>query len=285
MIEIFIPVVNRTDFLIKQIQLFSKYFNSDYKLNIVIDTNDKEMIDNFLNICSKKKITFFKKPFRNISDPAYACEDTIEWILNELIYTTYNKSKVLILDSDMFLINFFDFKNYLSNFKIIGVIQNRKHIRYLWNGIIFLNMQELIKFDDRISFKIIKNKNIKTDVGGESYYFLNKHKNVLTKIIDVEYPIKYKDIDLIESNENYNFELLLNKTFLHYRAGSNWFSIFWKKKKEPLKKKLEIFEKIYKDAIDKNITNEFLCSKSNDKIVIKDSLLKKLILKIIRIVS
>ena len=131
----------------------------------------------------------------------------------------------------MFLINFFDFKNYLSNFKIIGVIQNRKHIRYLWNGIIFLNMKELIKFDDRISFKIIKNKNIKTDVGGESYHFLNKHKNVLTKIIDVEYPIKYNDINLTESNKNYNFELFLNKTFLHYKQDLTGLVYFGKRKK------------------------------------------------------
>ena len=58
MIEIFIPVVNRPDFLIKQIQLFSKYFNLDYKLNVVIDTNDKKMIDNFLSICSKKNYFF-----------------------------------------------------------------------------------------------------------------------------------------------------------------------------------------------------------------------------------
>ena len=48
MIEIFIPVVNRPDFLIKQIQLFSKYFNLDYKLNVVIDTKDKKIIDSFI---------------------------------------------------------------------------------------------------------------------------------------------------------------------------------------------------------------------------------------------
>ena len=159
MIEIFIPVVNRPDFLIKQIQLFSKYFNLDYKLNVVIDTNDKKMIDNFLSICSKKRITFFKKPFRNISDPFYA--RTLEnGFLNELLYKTYKKSKVLILDSDMFLINFFDFKNYLSNFKIIGIAKHKAYSIFMeWNY--FLNMKELIKFDDRISFKIIKIKILK----------------------------------------------------------------------------------------------------------------------------
>lgn len=284
MIEIFIPVVNRPDFLSKQINLFSKYFKSDYRLNVVIDTKDKKIIDSFLFICSKNKINFFKKPYRKISDPAYACEDTIDWIINELIYKTYSKSKVLILDSDMFLINDFDFKNYASNFKIIGVIQYRKNIQYLWNGIIFLNMIELNKFEDKISFKIINNKNIKTDVGGETYLFLNKYKNVLTKIIDVEYPIKYQDIDLIKSNKNYNFELYLNKTFFHYRSGTNWFGLFWKMKNEPLKKKLEIFEKIYIDAINSNVSSKFICKKSNEDITIKDSYLKKFFLKIFRMI-
>jgi hypothetical protein len=50
--------------------------------------------------------------------------------------------------------------------------------------------------------------------------------------------------------DGYNFELHLNGTFLHYRAGTNWHTqTSWKTKEDPLKLKAQIFNQIIGDFI------------------------------------
>ena len=191
----------------------------------------------------------------------------------------------MIIDSDMFLINHFDVNKHLNDFTIIGLPQKRKHITYLWNGIIFLNMNKLILYNDKISFEIIRDQKIKTDVGGKFFYFLNQYPECLTKKIDVKYPYKINGMNIDINNKNYNFELFFNKSFFHYRAATNWFSLSWKNNKEPLEKKLKIFEIIYEKSINKNISDDFICHDNNENIKIKKTPIKKLMINIYRKIS
>jgi hypothetical protein len=116
---------------------------------------------------------------------------------------------VAIIDSDMFLVKEFSIAEYLSGYDIAGQPQSRADVHYLWNGIMFFNMNTLPnKKTINCNCGIINNQGC--DVGGYLYYYFKENPSI---------KIKYVNHYYIESN---NTEYFIDKTFFHYRGGGNW---------------------------------------------------------------
>jgi hypothetical protein len=146
----------------------------------------------------------------------------------------------------MFLLDEFNITDYMKDAVISGLPQTRGHVYYMWNGIMFFDMEKVFEIDPDLNFSDGMVDGELTDIGGHFYYYFKKN-NVIMKETDVTYPTHFNDIE-IQSDEitnGFNFELHLNGKFLHYRAGTNWHTqSSWKTKKDPLNEKEEIFNQI-----------------------------------------
>ena len=238
-------VVNRLDFLEFQSYTLKRFCKNKYHFCVIDDSVDSKTSLSFQKYCLKNEISYFKKPLSKINDPASACADTIQWTYNNIILKIFSDNLIIYLDSDMFLIDDFEFDKKLLNEYIGGVKQVRGNIIYPWNGLMFLNMKKIKELDPKINFKNALIKGTLTDVGGSVYFYLKKHSIEFFKF-DTVYPEYFENIYLhdFKSFKGYNLELHFNKKFLHYRAGTNWQSKNYWKKNSYNAEKDKIFEKI-----------------------------------------
>ena len=246
MIHIFTSVVNRPDFVILQNQLFKKFMKNDFKFHIVDDSVDPEITEQFEIACSLNELEYYRKPPNTKPmNPAQACADTVQWTYDNIIRKNHSDDIVFFLDSDMFLIDEFDIEEYMSDAIIGGLPQQRGHVTYMWNGIMFFNMPKIEDKDIDFSDGVVEGH--MTDVGGMTYwYFLRT--GIKMKESDVDYPTHYNDIDLQKDAGGYNMELHLDGKFLHYRAATNWYAN-WKGSDDPLTGKTKVFNQIVESIL------------------------------------
>ena len=243
-------VVNRLDFLEFQNITLKKFCKNEYQFCVVDDSFDKKISIKFQKFCIQNKISYFKKPYIQINNPADACANTIQWTYDNIIQKIYSDYLIFYIDSDMFLIDEFILDEKLKNQFIGGVKQIREHVIYPWNGLMFLNMKKINELDPYINFKNDTIDGILTDVGGSVYHYLKKH-NISFFNFDTLYPEYFESINLhkFQLTKGFNFELHYKKKFLHFRAGSNWqLKKYWKKVNYKNEKD-KIFEKIMNKSI------------------------------------
>jgi len=171
-----------------------------------------------------------------------------------LEYQLQNIDKYLLLDSDMFLIDYFDVNKYIQyDFAIVLQSRNNFKINYFWNGIYYFNMIK-IKDVELLNWNCCKD----CDVGGmmqewfkkqmlnlyipttdeirwsnnlfrtDNIYFI-KHlwscswdiTELPKNIEDNKLLINFLENDVRNQNGKFFCEIYDN-TFLHYRAGGNW---------------------------------------------------------------
>jgi hypothetical protein len=256
-VQIFTSVVNRPDFVEIQKKLFDKFLAEEYQFNVVDDSLDDNISAEFKQICEKYKIIYYRKDQgnRSVNESRWAgarhATETIQWTFDEIIKKKHSKDIILFLDSDMFLLDEFNITEYMKDTAISGLPQTRGHVYYMWNGIMFFDMEKVFEIDPDLNFSDGMVDGELTDIGGHFYYYFKKN-NVIMKETDVTYPTHFHDIE-IQSDEitnGFNFELHLNGKFLHYRAGTNWHTqTNWKGKVDPLQEKAKIFEKIISNFI------------------------------------
>jgi len=226
-------VYNRPDFLEIQAKLLKKNIIGDYQFIAVDDSTDESITKELVSVCLNYDIFYIRKNFRgqnNTINEHHA--DSLNWIWQEVIKNIISDDVVLILDYDMFLIEPFDFVDWMEQSVISGVKQERplptdstwtpnleNKVEYPWVGILFFNFTEMKKYIDEPNFQGGVVDSHRTDTGGNLYHFM-KNNNLCLKEINVEYIDKIFDIDTFFVP--FKFELYLNGKFFHYRAGSNW---------------------------------------------------------------
>ena len=95
-------------------------------------------------LCNKLEITCINIPneqHKNNKNASIRTADSMTFILN---YQKQNPDKYLLLDSDMFLIDYFDINKY-SQYDCAIVLQSRNDfkINYFWNGIYYFDMTKM----------------------------------------------------------------------------------------------------------------------------------------------
>jgi len=263
--KVITPVVNNPVFIEIQYLTLKKYLKNDFEFIIFNDAKDFPDYTNGGDITLKNKIIEKCKELNikciniNNNHHRYNLSGSIRHTeaLNLIVqYQLANPDKYLILDSDMFLIDYLDINKY-SNYKSAIVLQKRLNnkINYLWSGLSYFDMEKINNFE-LLDWSIteysdsggLTEKWLKTQLNkGEELPLTeelrwNKEINYNTKNIylikhlwsltwDVtELPENLKKNEKLVSfllndprnkNEKYFCEIY-DKIFLHYRGGCNW---------------------------------------------------------------
>ena len=259
--KIITSVVNNPIFIEIQYYTLKKYFQGEYEFIVFNDAkefpdftnyNDITIKSEIQNICSKLNITCINIPNKHhkLLDMSTRHADTFNKYV--LQYQKDNPDKYLLLDSDMFLVDYFDINKY-SNYDCAIVLQSRNNEGYLWPGLCYFDMTKMKNFE-LINWSLCPG----FDSGGMTKEWLKKQmgtlpipntddirsldKNFHTNDIyfikhlwscswDIsELPINLRDnvklIDFLKNDvRNVNdkfFCEMYDNVFLHYRCGGNW---------------------------------------------------------------
>ncbi len=214
-LKIFTTVTNQPAFAQLQAQTFKKFVDSDYEFHLIDDSLN--FSEQYIKICEDNSIFYHKKEEKIIPhNPMTACAFAVQWTYDNLIRKCKDDI-VLFLDSDMFLLEKFDISAYMQDKTIVGSYQNRGHVEYLWNGILFFNMPKILSLTGKLDFSCGMIDGELCDVGGGTYYFL-KQNNIPIDDITVQqtYNGYYKGYEVE------NMESLMDEKFLHFRGGTLW---------------------------------------------------------------
>jgi hypothetical protein len=259
-------VVNNPVFIEIQYHTLQKYLKGEQYEFIVF--NDAKAFPDFTNdgdVTVRTKIaetcqslgiqciSLLNEHHREMTSAAERCADAMKAILHYQLEQPVDK--YLLLDSDMFLIDYFDINKY-SEYDCAIVLQSRQirqTINYFWNGIYYFDMMKM-KNKELLNW----NCSPHCDVGGmmqgwlktqmrnttipntdevrwtnkefhtNDIYFI-KHLwscswniNELPKNLESNTElINFFKNDPRNSNGNFFCEIYDN-VFLHYRAGGNW---------------------------------------------------------------
>lgn len=233
---------NRPDFIEIQSKTFQKFLKDEYEFVVFNDAPQEAMSQLITTTCANLNIPCIRIPqsihtapylAREANDdfqnPAIRCANVVQYSLDVLGFD--HDGVVMIIDADMFLIKPFSIQEYFIHYQLSGVPQKREHVNYIWNGLVFFNMNTLPDRDS-IDFNCKKVEGVAVDVGGNVYFYLKKHPELKLSLIYNDYINKWTSLSepqmaheniryLFELNPN-NIEFLLDYSFLHYRSGTNW---------------------------------------------------------------
>jgi hypothetical protein len=259
--KIITSVVNNPIFIEIQYYTLKKYFQGEYEFIVFNDAKDFPDFTNYNNItikseiqntCSKLNITCINIPnnHHKLLDMSTRHADTFNKYV--LQYQKDNPDNYLLLDSDMFLVDYFDINKY-SNYDCAIVLQSRNNEGYLWPGLCYFDMTKMKNFE-LINWSLCPG----FDSGGMTKEWLKKqmgtipipntddirsldkkfHTNDIYFIKHLwscswdisELPINLRDnvklIDFLKNDvRNVNgkfFCEMYDNVFLHYRCGGNW---------------------------------------------------------------
>ncbi len=242
---IFTYSYNRPDFIEIQHKTFQRFVKDEYQFMVFNDAPEKAMEQSIAAMCHRYQIPCIRipqeihaKPYlprwpgEYYNDPAVRNCNVVQYSLNE--YGFAHDDILVLVDSDLFLVREFSFRDALKEHDLIGLQQG---IGYLWIGLVMLNMKTLPQIKT-LSFNCGRVNNAPVDAGGHSYYYIHDNPKVRVKYISQFYPPNFKPeeltvpllttykldqkaIDFIHANP-LNIEFLCDACFFHYRGGTNW---------------------------------------------------------------
>lgn len=261
--KIVTAVVNNPDFIEMQYHTLKKYFKGSYEFIVFNDakdfpdfTNDGDITikTNIENTCKTLGIQCINIPNENhktVSCAGIRCADSMNFIMK---YQLQNLDKYLLLDSDMFLIDYFDIDKY-SKYDCAIVLQSRINntINYIWNGIYYFDFTKM-KNTDLLNWYPCDD----CDVGGMMSEWLTNQMNgsKIPTVDEIRWSKKtfytentyffkhlwscswdesemplcvHQNINLknfikydSRNQDGKYFCEIYDDVFLHYRAGGNW---------------------------------------------------------------
>tara|TARA_A100001037_G_scaffold257591_1_gene244330 strand:- start:7 stop:858 length:852 start_codon:yes stop_codon:yes gene_type:complete len=251
---------NIPEYIELQYQCFNKFFQTEYEYIVINDAKNFAASTNFYqndlyskikNMCDKYKIKCIDFPQnyhydRTILFPHTREPNTVNSVTRCADVTQYafNKFKnvngyLMIIDSDMFLFEYFNIDKYMTiNSSKINIAGIKQKMGYLWNGIVIFNLKTLPNIED-INFDCGKIDNASVDVGGHTYYYMKKYENIIkfkpitcghytykSTFINENLNNKIKNIlqefTKLREDKSANKELILDNKIIHIRGGGNW---------------------------------------------------------------
>ncbi|MCX5921923.1 MAG: hypothetical protein NTX86_01185 [Candidatus Dependentiae bacterium] len=231
---------NRPDFIKLQHKTFRAFLNDDYEFVVFNDANNVSMQNEIQTTCQECNIRCINIPqamHYQRDNPCARSADAVQYSLNNLGFN--HDGIVFVIDSDMFLIKPFSITEFLQDNQcdLYGCLQQREHVTYIWNGLVFMNMRTLPN-KKSINFDYGKVEGQATDVGGHLHYYLKNNPSLRVKLYSnthlYELPndesklrrLGYDSltIHLVSKiySGSFDMELHAQDHFLHYRAGGNW---------------------------------------------------------------
>ena len=256
MIEVFIFAFNRPDLLGIQIDCLDKFLANDFAVNVIQDTRNHQFVEEFKTSIAKvsekypdRRFVYYEHESPDGLQSSEYHSNVLQWTQDNLV-SKLSDSKVLFLDHDMFLIEDLDLLRYLEQYDIVGLLQTREHINYIWPGLVAFNTNSV----NEVNWKCGKVEGQSVDSGGGTYTLL-RNPNIRFRDTGAEYPNSYKNLDLTDSaiTHGYNFELHFDGKFLHTRNASNWDTMYNVKDLEKTDLMMEILKDVLKNKTKKQL--------------------------------
>ena len=218
--KIFSFAFNRPDILQYQITSLRKFIIGDYDINIVYDTRDNQYYEQFKKICDDNDVNFYHHVSQPGGAPSFYNAQAIKWIYDTVI-SKEDDCIVMLLDHDMFLIDKFDVQNEMSVYDIVGCLQSREHVKYVWPGLCIFKKSSVQNIEFDFYPQTVDGQML--DTGGGTYKLI-ADKNIKFLDTGVDYPEDYKGVNLQDEKVTggYGYELHFDSKFLHFRNASNW---------------------------------------------------------------
>lgn len=265
-VVIFTYSYNRPDFIELQHKTFKKFLQDEYQFVVFNDARDPHLYKKIKETCKKLNIKCIKipqeiharpylqrGPGESYDNPSVRNCNVVQYSLDH--YGFYHDDIVVLLDSDMFLVKPFSIKQFMQNYDVAALPQSQgTEIRYLWIGLVFLNMATMPN-KTTINFNCGKINDLHVDTGGYTHYYLQSNPTarvhdmnlMYTETLACDVCCQEKNISACTHNtlvlqqrqcnpsfikflqsgpstgyHPYYMELLLDQTFLHYRSATNW---------------------------------------------------------------
>ncbi len=237
---------NRPEFIAWQHATFKKFLEDEYEFVVFDDSPNEELAHQTEAVCEVLEVGYIRVP-QSIHDgrrwgPSQECADTIQYMLDTVGFDY--PGLVLLVDSDMFLIRDFSIEKYLGDYLLASTPQSRKgnsaEIIYLLPNLVFFKMNAI---PDRrnLNFGMGWIDGIYTDTGGYTYLYLTQHPDFKWLHIDVGYQMSENPTFMqpdataalkaksklwhLMTVQEFDYEFYVDYTFLHFRAGSNWYKM------------------------------------------------------------
>lgn len=226
-VKIYTYADKRPDFIELQLKTLNFFLEDDFEYIVFNNGSNDNLRNQIQYMCKILRIKQIYVENPKHREPTIACAYPIQWSFHELI--KHDSGCIsCIIDSDMFLLKPFSIEKCMTDYSIAAVEQVRGHVTYLWNGIIFMNIDELPNKENmNFMFGNIEGEN--TDVGGHLYYWLKENPELKRKNIHNTSHIcaernnleclPQKIVERYDSSFKYE---LYEHAFLHYGRGSNW---------------------------------------------------------------
>jgi len=240
-ISIITVIYNQSDFIKYQYLLLKKFMKNKFRYYCYNNADNDIVRENINRICIELGITSINIPqniFDNNNNPSYRAGLSLDHAIKHNV-DEYGSKYMIILDSDMFLIDYLDLNEIQGDF--VGIKQYREGIEYYNNQLSYLNLTNLPNFENEVKFLPGIINGINTDCGGYLYnYFMNNKQIIHKEFVHIICSQSMSIVNILESNipdtDTYNFFInefdifedgknfseLYDKKFLHFRAGSNW---------------------------------------------------------------
>lgn len=229
MIQIFTFAFNRPDILELQVDCLKKFLLNDFVINVIHDTRNGHLVQEFTDVCDKLRnkydgleiIYCQHNSLEGLQSSEYHSE-VLQWTYDTIV-KSINDAIILFLDHDIFLIEELNLIEEMLEYDIVGLLQERAHIKYVWPGLVAFKRESF----SNINWKCGEIEGQKVDSGGGTYTILRDEK-IRYKNTGAAYPDSYKNLVLTDHNvtHGYNFELHYDGKFLHSRNACNWDTMY-----------------------------------------------------------
>lgn len=250
---------NRPDFIEMQHKTFQHFLKEPYTFIVFNDASDNFMRNRIEAICKRLSIKCVSIP-TNVHQEVYPvrfkgeplhheirCAQAIQYALD--VQAKKSSDLTVLIDSDVFLVKPFSFEEYANGYDCAGVIQTKKTLRYIKNGIAIFDFSR-ISYSPELNFFPARIENIPLGIGGHMYYFFKNNKNISCKDINefriAQMPLcdrvgcmkssglcchevshlkqeGFNDEQVYFLSKNpQNVSFFCNQSFLHYGGGTNW---------------------------------------------------------------
>lgn len=178
---------NHPEYIVWQDKCFKKYLEDKYEFIVLNDATDETIKQKIDDTCQSLHIRSIRVPQDNRplgtvhTWASYRHGQAMDYGLQTIGFD--HKGIVVIIDSDMFLINDFSIIDYLKGYDIAGVARgpDNNNQAYIWPGLIFFNMNDLA---DKKNISLASYDPSGFDTGGALSLYLNAHPNLKKRFFD-----------------------------------------------------------------------------------------------------
>ena len=269
---------NKPEFIKWQCETLKKLLQDEYEFVVFNDSPNEELSNKTEAICQDLNISCVRVPQmihtlpylpRNagVSGPSAECADTIQYMLDTMGFQ--HPGFVVLLDSDMFLIRKLHIETMMKDYHIAASPQSRSGskgiITYFLPNLLIFNMKTLPD-KETLNFNLGMLDGVATDCGGFTHFYIASHPNLKWQEINCflgEYSDEHSSLEFnilkelkshkklfhLMSHKKFDYEFYLDLSFLHFRAGSNWYKMEKHRLNEKTLLIIEAIEELIQDPI------------------------------------